>query len=125
MDPLEMKMFMEMYGYPFGFSLSPFVFPRYLPSAIGPMSMNPAKLKEKMIKEDPAFSAKLHDFSKMYRIHAASLFDTNSNMFPPSHLGGPRGTNNHVVQEENEQLRKENAELKKRIEQLTKNKKHL
>jgi hypothetical protein len=61
----------------------------------------------------------------MYRIHAASLFDTNSNMFPPSHLGDPRGKNNHVVQEENEQLRKENAELKKRIEQLTKNKKHL
>jgi hypothetical protein len=123
MDPTEMNMFMEMYGYPFGFSLSPFSFTRYPPMATSSIDANPAKLKEKMIKENSTFSAKLHDFNKMYLRHASSLFDMSSNMFPPGHPMNLQSRADHLIQEEYEQLRKENAELKKRIEQLTKNKK--
>jgi hypothetical protein len=125
MNPVEMKMFMEMHGYPFGFSLSPFDFPRYPPAAMGPTSMNPAKLKEKMIKENSTFSAKLHDFNKLYLKHASGLLDMRSNVFPPGHPLNPQGTSNFATQEENDQLRKENAELRKRIEQLAKNKKQI
>lgn len=122
MDPAEMKTFMEMYGYPFGFSLSPFSFPRYPPMATASMGANPAKLKEKMIKENSTFSAKLHDFHKMYLRHASGLFDMSSNMFPPGHPMNLQSRTDYTIREEYEQLRKENAELKKRIEQLTKNK---
>lgn len=119
-----MKTFMDMYGYPFGFSLSPFAFPRYPPSAMGPTNMNPAKLKEKLIKENSTFSAKLHDFNKMYLKHASGLFDMSSNAFPPGHpmMSSRAG---YLTEEEITQLKKENSELRKRIEQLTKNKKHV
>lgn len=123
MNPAEIDTFMAMHGYPFGYSLSPFAFPRYPPSAIGPMSMNPAKLKEKMIKEDSMFSAKLHEFSKLYLRHASGLLDMSSNIFPPGHPMNIPSKVNHVIQEENEKLRKENAELKNHIEQLAKTKK--
>jgi len=122
-NPAETSTFMEMYGYPFGYSLSPFAFPRYPPSAIGPMSMNPAKLKEKMIKENSTFSAKLHDFSKLYLKHASGLLDMSSNIFPPGHPMNVPSRVDYTIQEENEKLRKENAELKSRIEQLAKTKK--
>lgn len=117
-----MKMYMDMYGYPVGFNLSPFIYPRYPPSAIGPMVRNPARLKEKLIKENSTFSARLYDFNKMYLKQASNLFDMRSNVFPPGH---PLNFSkvDYLTEEENEQLRKENADLRKRIEQLTKNKK--
>lgn len=123
MNPVDMKMFMDMYGYPFGYSLSPFAFPRYPPTAIGPSNMNPAKLKEKLIKENATFSAKLHAFSKIYLRQASGLLDLSSSTFPPGHPLNLHTKADYVMQGENEQLRKENAELKKRIEQLSKNKK--
>jgi hypothetical protein len=111
-----------MHGYPFGFSLSPFAFPRYPPAATGPMGVNPAKLKEKILSEDLTFSAKLHNFSKSYLQQASGLLDMSSSMFPPGHpMNHPRI--DHMTQEEIEKLRKENTELKKRLEQLSKNKK--
>jgi hypothetical protein len=121
-DSVELKSFMDMHGYPFGFSLSPFVFPRYPPAAIGPMNINPTKLKEKILREDLTFSAKLHDFSNAYLRHASGLLDMSSSMFLPGHtMNRPRIDN--ITQEEIEKLRKENTVLKKRLEQLTKNKK--
>lgn len=117
-----MRPFMDMYGYPFGFSLSPFVFPRYPPAAKNRL-VNPAKLKETMIKEDPMFSTKLHDFHKLYLKHASGLLDMSSSMFLPGHPLN-QSTNDLVMNEEIEKLRKENAELKKRIEQI-KNKKQI
>ena len=45
MDPTEIKAFMEMHGYPFGFNMSPFSGLRYPPALIGPLGTNPAKLK--------------------------------------------------------------------------------
>lgn len=122
MNPVELKMFMDMYGYPFGMSLSPFEFARYPPSAIGQTNMNPAKIKEKLIKENSTFSAKLHDFNRIYLKGAAGLFDMNLNAFPPGHpLANTKA--DYLLQNENAQLQKENAELKKIIEQMTKNKK--
>ncbi|MEM3065078.1 MAG: hypothetical protein QW177_06880 [Candidatus Nitrosotenuis sp.] len=121
MDPTEMRMFTDMYEFPFGFSLSPFALPRYPPAAKNRF-INPAKLKDAMIKEDPMFSSKLRDFQKMYLRHATSLLGMSSNAFLPAHpLGQPA---NNFADDEIERLRKENAELKKRIEQL-KNKKQI
>ncbi|MEW6043549.1 MAG: hypothetical protein AB1608_04750 [Thermoproteota archaeon] len=121
MDPTEMKMFMDMHGYPFGFSLSPFALPRYPPAAKNRF-LNPAKLKETMIREDPMFSSKLHDFQKMYLKHATGLLDMSSNTFLSGHPLNQ--STNDLTNEEIERLRKENVELKKRLEQL-KSKKQL
>ena len=122
MDPVEMKMFMEMHGYPSGFSLSPFGMSRYPPGAITPFSMNPAKLKEKIIRENETFTAKLHDFNKMYLQHASSLLEMTSKMVPPGHPMYSHAKP-EVIDDENQRLRKENAELKSRFEQMTKSKK--
>jgi hypothetical protein len=122
MNPVEMKMFMDMYGYPFGVSLSPFEFPRYPPSAIGPTNTNPAKLKEKMIKENSTFSARLYDFNRLYLRHASGLLDMSSNAFPPGHPLS-HGKADYLLQDENMKLQKENSDLKKIIEQMTKTKK--
>ncbi|MEM3006780.1 MAG: hypothetical protein QXW37_00160 [Candidatus Nitrosotenuis sp.] len=115
MDPIKLRMFMDMYGYPFGFSLSPFALPRYPPAAKNRF-LNPAKLKDTMIREDPAFSSKLHDFQKMYLKHATGLLDMSSNAFLPTHPLSQFV--NDFASEEIEKLRKENTALKKRIEQL-------
>lgn len=123
MNSVEMKMFMEMYGYPVGFNLSPFNLPRYPPGTNAPFSINPAKLKEKIIRENETFTAKLNDFNKMYLQHASSLLEMTSKMVPPGHPMYSRAQP-EVVENENEKLRKENAELKKRFEQLAKSKKH-
>lgn len=124
MDPAEIKAFMDMHGYPFGFGLSSFH--RYPPSAGMRQGMptHPAKLKEKILKDSPLFSARLNDFGRMYLRHASSLFDMNSTMFPPGH---PIHDNRADITtlEENEKLRKENLELRKRIEQISKNKSHI
>ena len=117
-DPTEFKAFMEMHGYPLGFSMSPFVLPRYPPAIGMGLGVNPAKLKEKMIRDDATFSAKLHDFHKMYLRHASGLLDMSSNAFLPGHPLSRRTSNDFAAEEENEKLRLENAELKKRIEQL-------
>ncbi|MBI5378072.1 MAG: hypothetical protein HZA82_05555 [Thaumarchaeota archaeon] len=123
MNPVEMRMFMEMHGYPSGFSLSPFNLTRYPPGANAPFSMNPAKLKEKIIRENETFTVKLHDFNKMYLQHASSLLEMTTKMVPPGHPMYSQAQPD-VVEGENEKLRKENAELKSRFEQLTKSKKH-
>ncbi|CAE6499377.1 MAG: hypothetical protein QXE84_07220 [Candidatus Nitrosotenuis sp.] len=124
MDPIEMKAFMDMHGYPFGFGL--FGFHRYPPSAgiLQGMASHPAKLKEKILKENPLFSARLNDFGRMYLRHASSLFDMNSSVFPPGH---PMYDNrvDITVAEENEKLKRENLELRKRLEQITKGKNHI
>ena len=117
-DPTDMKPSIDMHGYPLGFSLSPFAFPRYPPALGVHLGTNPALLKEKMIREDATFSAKLHDFHKMYLRHASGLLDMSSNAFLPRHPVNIRATNDVISKEEHEKLRKENAELKKRIEQL-------
>lgn len=122
MNPVEMKMFMEMHGYPSGFSLSPFNLSRYPPGASTPFSMNPAKLKEKIIRENETFTAKLHDFNKMYLQQAASLLEMTSAMVPPGHPMYSQAKP-EVVGDENQRLRKENAELKSRFEQMAKSKK--
>ncbi|MEO9308955.1 MAG: hypothetical protein ABI337_01515 [Nitrososphaera sp.] len=115
MDPTEIRAFMDMYGHPLGFSLSPFALPRYPPAAKNRF-LNPVKLKDTMIKEDPMFSSKLHDFQKMYLKHATGLLDMSSNAFLPGH---PLNRSvSDLVNDEIEKLRKENAELKNRIEQL-------
>lgn len=115
MDPTELRMFMDMYGYPFGFSLSPFALPRYPPAAKNRF-LAPAKLKDTIIREDPAFLSKLRDFQKMYLKHATGLLDMSSNALLPGH---PLSQSvNDFTSEEIEKLRKENTELKKRIEQL-------
>ncbi|TBR25224.1 MAG: hypothetical protein EPO63_02345 [Candidatus Nitrosotenuis sp.] len=123
MNPVEMRMFMEMHGYPAGFSLSPFNLTRYPPGANAPFSMNPAKLKEKIIRENETFTVKLHDFNKMYLQHASSLLEMTTKMVPPGHPMYSQAQPD-VVEGENEKLRKENAELKSRFEQLAKSKKH-
>lgn len=110
-----MRLFMDTYGYPFGFSQSPFALPRYPPAAKNRF-LTPAKLKDTMIREDPAFSSKLRDFQKMYLKHATGLLDMSSNTFLPGH---PLSQSvNDFTSEEIEKLRKENTELKNRIEQL-------
>ncbi len=123
MNPVEMRMFMEMHGYPTGFSLSPFNMTRYPPGANAPFMMNPAKLKEKLIRDNETFSVKLHDFNKMYLQQASGLLEMSSKMVPPGHPMYSR-VQPEVVEGENEKLRKENAELKGRFEQLSKSKKH-
>jgi hypothetical protein len=115
-DPTEIKAFMEMHGYPLGFSLSPFDFPRYPPAISSRFGMNPAKLKEKMIQSDAMFSGKLHDFHKMYLKHASGLLDMSSSAFLPGHP--TKAATRDFSKQEVDQLRKENAELKKRIEQM-------
>ena len=122
-DPVEMKAFMQMHGYPMGFSLSPFNLSRYPPGVTAPFSMNPAKLKEKIIRENETFTAKLYDFNKMYLQQASNLLEMTSKMVPPGHPMYSH-TNPETVSDENVQLRKENADLKKRFEQSTKLKKH-
>lgn len=116
MDPTEIKAFMEMHGYPFGFNLSPFSGLRYPPALVGPMAMNPAKAKEKMVAENSTFTAKLHDFNKLYLKHASGLMDMSASMFAPGHPMSHTMASNYSTKEENERLRLENAELKKRIE---------
>ena len=118
MDPTEIKAFMEMHGYPFGFGLSPFAFPRYPPTIGNNPGLNPAKIKEKMIQDDMMFSSKLHDFHKMYLRHASGLLDMSSNSFLPGNPLHTTARNDLVIKEENDKLRKENADLKKRIDQL-------
>lgn len=118
MEPTELRAFIDMHRYPFGFSLSPFAFPRYPPAMGVGIGINPAKLKEKMIRDDAAFTAKLHDFHKMYLRHASGLLDMSSSAFLPGHPLNHRTSNDFAAEEEYEKLRKENAELKKRIEQL-------
>jgi hypothetical protein len=120
MDPIEMKTFMEMHGYPFGFSLSPFATLRYPPGLTAPM--NPTKLKEKMIAQDPAFTGKINEFNKMYLKHASGLLDMSASMFAPGHPMAHKLASDYATKEELERLRLENAELKKRIESF-KNKK--
>lgn len=116
---------MDMHGYPFGFGLSPFEFTRYPPSAGALPSMlpTPAKLKEKVLKDSPLFSARLNEFRRMYLQHASSILNATS-AFPAGHPLH-NGNASSVIQEENEKLRKENLELRKRMEQFTKNKSHV
>lgn len=123
MNPVEMRMFMEMHGYPTGFSLSPFNLTRYPPGAVTPFSMNPAKLKEKIIHDNETFTVKLHDFNKMYLQQASSLLEMSSKMVPPGHPMYSQAKPD-MVEGENEKLRKENADLKSRFEQMAKSKKH-
>lgn len=118
MDPTEIRAFMEMYGYPSGFSLSPFAFPRYPPAFGNKFAVNPAKLKGKMISDDAMFSGKLHDFHKMYLKHASGLLDMSSSAFLPGHPTNIMKAGDHSTKEENDKLRKENADLRKRIEQM-------
>lgn len=122
MDPTEIRAFMEMHGYPLGFGLSPFTSLRYPPAMVGPMTMNPAKLKEKMIAENTTFTGKINEFNKMYLKHASGLMDMSSSMFAPGHPMSHKMASDYTTKEENERLRLENAELKKRIESF-KNKK--
>ena len=123
MDPTEIKAFMEMHGYPFGFSISPFGGLRYPPALTGPMAMNPAKAKEKMVAENSTFTMKFHEFNKLYHKHATGLMDMSSSMFAPGHPMSHKMASDYAAKEENERLRMENAELKKRIEHY-KAKKH-
>lgn len=123
MDPTEIKAFMEMHGYPFGFNLSPFSGLRYPPALIGPMGTNPAKLKEKIVAENSTFTGKLNDFNKMYLKHATGLVDMSASLFAPGHPMSHKIATDYITKEENERLRHENAELKKRIEQF-KGRKH-
>jgi hypothetical protein len=122
MDPVELKTFMERHGYPFGASLTPFSFSRYPPSSglVFGLPANPAKLKDRMLKENPLFSARLNDFSRMYLRRASELLDIDSSLFP---MGHPMRAERAEVLEENDTLRKENLELRKRLEQMSKNKK--
>ena len=121
MNPEDLRAFMDMYGYPFGPRLNPFEFPRYPPSAMATAHMNPAKIKEKMIKENSTFYAKIDEFNKLYLKGAAGLLDMNSSPFPASHPLMLRSAD-YLLQNENIQLQKENADLKKRMEQMTKGK---
>lgn len=116
-DPTEIKTFMEMHGYPLGFSLSPFATMRYPPAIGSRFVSNPTKLKERMIRYDAMFSGKLHDFHKMYLQHASGLLDMSSSGFLHGHPINVT-TNDSTAKEENDKLRKENADLRKRIEQM-------
>ncbi len=117
-DPTEMRAFMEMHGYPLGFSLSPFTFPRYPPAISNRLGTNPGKIKGQMIQSDMMFSGKLHDFHKMYLKHASGLLDMSSNAFLSGHPMNIMAKNDLATKEENDRLRKENADLRKRIDQL-------
>lgn len=120
MDTPQIKAFMEMHGYPFGFSLSPFAQLRYPPGLVAPM--NPTRLKEKMIADNPGFTGKINDFNKIYLKHASGLLDMSASMFAPGHPMAHKMASDHTTKQELEKLRLENAELKKRIESF-KNKK--
>jgi len=120
MDATEIRAFMEMYGYPFGFSLSPFAHLRYPPGLAGPQ--NPTKLKERMIAENSTFTSKINEFNKIYLKHASGLVDMSASMFAPGHPMAHKLASDYATKEELEKLRLENAELKKRIESF-KNKK--
>lgn len=124
MNPADLKMFMDMYGYPFGPSMSPFEFPKYPPSAMARFHMSPGKIKEKLIKENSTFSAKIEEFNKLYLKGASGLLDMNANPFPSGHPLMAR-TADYLLQNENMQLQKENAELRKRVEQMSKDKRHV
>lgn len=120
MDEVEISAFMQMHGYPFGFSLSPFAQLRYPPGLVGPV--NPSKLKEKMIAESTTFTGKINKFNKMYLKHASGLLDMSASMFAPGHPMAHKMAIDYTSKEELEKLRVENAELKKRIDSF-KNKK--
>jgi hypothetical protein len=114
MNATEIRAFMEMHGYPFGFSLSPFAQLRYPPGLAGPA--NPTRLKEKMIAENSTFTGKINEFNRMYLKHASGLLDMSASMFAPGHPMAQRMALDHASKDELEKLRLENAELKKRIE---------
>ncbi|MFM7796474.1 MAG: hypothetical protein ACKO7N_06900 [Candidatus Nitrosotenuis sp.] len=120
MEPAMLRAFMEMHGYPFGFSLSPFAQLRYPPGLAGPTS--PTRLKEKMIAENSSFTGKINEFNKMYLKHASGMLDMSASMFAPGHPMAHKMATDYAAKEELEKLRLENAELKKRIESF-KNKK--
>jgi hypothetical protein len=120
MDVTEIRAFMEMHGYPFGFSLSPFAQIRYPPGLAGPT--NPTKLKEKIIAENSTFTGKINEFNRMYLKHASGLLDMSASMFAPGHPMAHKMASDYATKDELEKLRLENAELKKRIESF-KNKK--
>jgi hypothetical protein len=120
MDITEMRAFMEMHGYPFGFSLSPFAQLRYPPGLAGPTS--PTRLKEKMIAENSTFTGKINEFNRMYLKHASGLLDMSASMFAPGHPMAHKLASDYAEKDELAKLRLENAELKKRIESF-KNKK--
>lgn len=120
MEETQIKAFMEMHGYPLGFSLSPFAPLRYPPGMTAPMG--PAKLKEKMIADNPGFTGRINDFNKMYLKHASGLLDMNASMFAPGHPMSYKMATDYADKQELDKLRLENAELKKRIESF-KNKK--
>jgi len=120
MDITQMRVFMEMHGYPFGFSLSPFAPLRYPPGLAGPSS--PTRLKDKMIAENSTFTGKINEFNRMYLKHASGLLDMSASMFAPGHPMAHKLASDYAEKEELEKLRLENAELKKRIESF-KNKK--
>lgn len=124
MDPAELKAFMDMHGYPFGLGLSPFGFPRYPPSAgvSHDKVPNPAKLKERILKDSPLFSVMLNDFGKRYLRHASDLLEINPMPFPPGHPMYHQRMDVTTL-DENDKLKKENLELRKRIESMTKDKK--
>ena len=120
MNETEIRAFMQMHGYPFGFSLSPFEGLRYPPGLAGPM--NPTKLKERAIAQNASFTGKINEFNKIYLKHASGLIDMSSSAFAPGHPMNHTMASNYATKEELEKLRLENAELKKRIESF-KNKK--
>ncbi len=102
-------------SYPFGFSLSPFDGPRYPPLAPN-SNINPAELKDTLLKESPAFSAKLHAFNNNYHSYASDLFKSGALLQNPK--TNPNNAD-YTLQESLDILRKENFDLKRRIEQLT------
>jgi hypothetical protein len=120
MDTPEIKAFMEMHGYPFGFSLSPFAQLRYPPGLAAPIA--PSRLKEKMIADNPGFTGKINEFNKMYLKHASGLLDMSASMFVSGHPMTHKMASDHNDLQELEKLRLENSELKKRIESLKHNK---